>query len=413
MSERESQYALLLGNYRPTMVIARELRARGFRVATGLDGFERGAALSRHVDRLWTHPKLEEDEAAFAHALSKVLARRDDIRLVVPVSEPYVRFFARGEVVLPSGVTAMMVAPQLVEACLDKRRMMAIAEATGVPVAPFAEVCDYAELIGETERIGFPVVIRSLSSSHRLLGEKAVTVEDRAALERLLPDWPEGHPALLVQRRASGPRQNLYFSAREGRIDSLLHVEITRTDRLDGAGLAVEGVAGATDPDLGRYTAAMIEALDYSGIGCAQFLVDPETGATCFLEINPRFAGNHAIPAACGLELTDRLLDVCLSLDRRHEPAPRPPRTPLRYCWLAGDLLGAKVAWRQGQVSNGEACRWLGRAIRARWRAQLDVGFDWRDPLPGLLAILDVLPGIGKLVRMWKIHPGRFAKDSL
>ncbi|MBL6430349.1 MAG: hypothetical protein HPM95_00465 [Alphaproteobacteria bacterium] len=411
MSERESQYALLLGNYRPTMVIARELRARGFRVATGLDGFERGAALSRHVDRLWTHPKLEEDEAAFAHALSKVLARRDDIRLVVPVSEPYVRFFARGEVVLPRGVTAMMVAPQLVEACLDKRRMMATAEAAGVPVAPFAEVCDYAELIGETERIGFPVVIRSLSSSHRLLGEKAVTVEDRAALERLLPDWPEGHPALLVQRRASGPRQNLYFSARDGRIDSLLHVEITRTDRLDGAGLAVEGGRGDR-PDLGRYTAAMIEALDYSGIGCAQFLVDPETGATCFLEINPRFAGNHAIPAACGLDLTDRLLDVCFA--RSATRAGAAADTHAASLLLArGRPAWRQVARRQGQVSNGEACRWLRRTIRARWRAQLDVGFDWRDPLPGLLAILDVLPGIGKLVRMWKIHPGWFAKDSL
>ncbi|MBC01089.1 MAG: hypothetical protein CML67_16285 [Rhodobacteraceae bacterium] len=411
MSDHESQFALLLGNYRPTMVIARELKARGYRVATGLDGFERGAALSRHVDCIWTHPKLEEDETAFARALSEVLARRDDIRLVVPVSEPYVRFFARGKVDLPGGVLAMMVAPELVETCLDKRHMLATAEAAGVPVAPFAEVGDHAALVAEAERIGFPVVIRSLSSSHRLLGEKAVTADDRKALDRLLPDWPEGHFALLLQRRASGPRHNLYFSARNGRVDSLLHVRITRTDRLDGAGLAVEGEAGETDPALGGYTAAMVAALGYSGIGCAQFLVDPETGETCFLEINPRFAGNHAIPAACGLKLTDRLLDVCLSHEPRHDEPPA--RSQLRYCWLAGDLLGVKVAWRNGQVSTGDALRWLGQAMRARWRAQLDVGYDWRDPLPGLLAILDVLPGIGKLVRRWNIRPGPFAKHSL
>ena len=109
LSDHESQFALLLGNYRPTMVIARELKARGYRVATGLDGFERGAALSRHVDCIWTHPKLEEDETAFARALSEVLARRDDIRLVVPVSEPYVRFFTRGKVDLP--VTAAACEP--------------------------------------------------------------------------------------------------------------------------------------------------------------------------------------------------------------------------------------------------------------------------------------------------------------
>lgn len=412
LKNAKGEYALLLGNYRPTAIIARDLKARGYRVAVGLDGFERGAELSRHVDRLWCHPPLDEDGPAFARALSELLARRGDIRLIVPVAENYVRFFAEEDIALSASVTTLMVAPELVTTCLDKQRMMTLAEASGVPVAPFAEVRDQPELIGAAERIGFPLVIRSVSSTHRLFGEKAVTVADRAALERLLPDWPEGHPALLLQRRASGLRHNLYFSARAGRIERLLHVKIARTDRLDGAGLAVEGATVATDPDLGRDTAALVAALGYTGIGCAQFLVDAVSGETSFLEINPRFAGNHAIPAACGLGLTERLLDLCLDPASSADGPPVPLRS-LRYCWIAGDLLGVKVAWRQGRISAREAGRWLGRMVGARWRAKLDVGFDWRDPLPGLANILDVLPGIGKLTRMRLSRPGLLPKKRL
>lgn len=397
---------VLLGNYRPTLVLARRLGQAGYRVISGLQGCDRGAELSRHVDEVWDHPCVKADRDEFLEALNALLVERPDITCVYPVAEEYVRFFAERRPALSRPVTLAMVHPQTVDACLNKPFMMELARQAGIPIAPFAQVRTREELIERAEAIGFPIVLRPADSTQRLNGEKAVLVRSRDHLDQVNPVWPRDQAALLIQRKAAGIRHNLYFAAVDGKVCRYLHAVITRTDRKDGSGLAVDGKTIAPDPTLRRYTETLAAELDYTGVGCAQFLVDEATGAVSFLEINARIAGNHAVPEHCGLDLGAFLIAVAVGDDI--DRAPREGRAEVRYSWLAGDLDGLKSSWRRGELSTAETISWARKVVTTAWGAHLDMMFNWRDPMPGLVTFLDVLPGIGHLTRRrWRVNTSR------
>ena len=117
------------------------------------------------------------------------------------------------------------------------------------------------------------------------------------------------------------------------------------------------------DPDLQSYTLRLLESLNYTGIGCAQYLVDGTTGKVAFLEINPRVAGNHAVPEHCGLDLTNTMMELTLS-GKPAETKLKFGRIGVRYTWLAGDLEGLKLALRNREV--GLAARQTS-SIRPNW----------------------------------------------
>ena len=205
---------------------------------------------------------------------------------------------------------------------------------------------------------------------------------------------------MILQRKAQGIRHNLYFAALDGVMCRALHAVITRTDRIDGAGLAVDGITIEPDADLMRHTQAMLAELDYSGIGCAQFLVDEDSGVVSFLEINPRIAGNHAVPQHCGLDLGHFL--VALSRGERDGLADgdmRIGRAGVRYSWLAGDIDGLKSSLKRREISLLQAWSWLGKLIDTARGAELDMMLSRDDRLPGIITLLDVIPGIGHITR--------------
>ncbi len=52
----------------------------------------------------------------------------------------------------------------------------------------------------------------------------------------------------------------------------------------------------------------LVQRLDYTGLGCAQFLVDKASNPKCFLEINPRLGAAFALPHACGIDTCRRAI---------------------------------------------------------------------------------------------------------
>ncbi|MGD1888825.1 MAG: hypothetical protein ACFB01_17260 [Cohaesibacteraceae bacterium] len=406
----EKPAVLLLGNYRPTVVLARRLQERGFTVIAGLEGCGRVAEVSWYIDELWDHPSLAESPQRFLGDLDVLLSERPDISCVFPVAEEFVRLFAERQTQLPPSVQLASVSADLVKTCLDKRAMMELCRDYGVPTAPFAYVRTLDALFQEAMAIGFPLVIRPERSTDRLGDLKALTVASIEELKVIFNTWPQTRnspqPGLIIQKKAEGQRHNIYFTARSGALDGVLHSVIARTDRPDGSGLAVDGQIVRADRVLVDHVARFVERLSYDGVGCAQFLVDDVTGAICFLEINPRVTGSHAVPDHCGLDIEAVLMKMAESAG--HEGAVPVDRgqAGLRYAWLAGDLEGLKVSLRRGDLSVGAALSWLGNAARTVWRSDMDMMLNWRDPLPGVATLLDILPGIGHLTRsrrLWRV----------
>ncbi len=402
---------LLLGNYRPTLTLARVLSREGYRVVSGLEGCDGGAEHCRFVDELWSHRSVRTDPDGFLEDLRAFLARRADIDVVLPVSEEFVRLFSSHPTKLPEGPLYATPAPDLVNLCLDKLGLMGLAVDAGVPTAPFEMVRTRAAFHKAADRIGLPLVIRPEKSTDRIGGKKAVicqTAEDLAEVSALLSD----RCALLLQRKASGLRHNIYFAAKDGKVVRYLHALILRTDIPDGTGLAVEGITIEPDAKLRTYTERLISSLGYTGVGCAQYLVDEEDGSVSFLEINPRIAGNHAVPEAAGLGLST--LAIELARPTCGHVAPIEGKAGLRYVWTCGDLLGAKQAYWRGEITAATSAAWMARAVKAAFAADVHMQWHWRDPMPALMSLRPVLPSLAGLARgaLELVRPKRRTRHS-
>ncbi len=392
------QSVLLLGNYRPTLLIARQLKHLGARVISGLEGCDRGAEYSRYVDETWDHCPVEQDPKAFIKALEQYVRSHKDISVVLPVSEQFIRALADHKPDLPDTIIVAMNDAELVKTCLDKTRMMDLCSAIGVPVAPYVLVDKADDLQRAETDIGFPMVARPSISTSRINHEKAIRIKNSADLSQLHANWNENWGGLIVQKQVSGFRYNIYFAAHNGEICRLLQSKIFRTDRFDGSGLAVEGMTVEPDPQLVRYTQALAQKLEYSGTGCAQFLIDDVTGEVCFLENNPRVTGSHAIPEHCGLDLTG--FQIALAQGTLEQQKTRLYGVVgVRYGWMPGDLKGLRLAAHSRKVGLADTVSWFFKALRSGFTSDIDMVLRWHDPLPGLVSLFEALPFAQRLTR--------------
>lgn len=389
--------ALILGNYRPSFILARSLAQRGYKVVCSLRGYDRGAEVSRYVHAIWDDMGLTDYSDKFQVALDDFLSNHPDIQLVFPVTEEFVRAFAERRLTLPENVMLGSMPDEIVNQCFDKSGLLKFADELGVPVAPFAVTQSAEELRQEATRIGFPLVVRPLDSTIELAGKKAVTCTSLEHLLSLYDTWLEDNPGLLIQRYVSGKRDNIYFAAHEGVIYRYLHAKIERTNQPDGSGLALEGVTVTPCTHLRDYTERLIKALDYSGIGCAQYLVDSKTGEQNFLEINPRLAGNHALPEACGLNLGDWLIDQ--TIYGLPDKSQRHGQQGVRYTWLAGELAAIKRAHNLKKLDKWSAVKASLHAVKVTINSDMDMGLMRGDIMPGLITLCDSFPVLGRVTR--------------
>ncbi len=389
---------LLLGNYRPALTVARALSAAGYHVIAGWEGDEGGCEASRFVDEMWDHPRLVESEGAFLDALSRLLDRRNDIAVVFPIAEEFVHLFARNDWRPPANVVVIGPSAELVLAFSDKPRTLTRARDLGVPTLPFERVTGYDGLLAAAKRIGFPLTVRPLGTTARLGSRKAVIAACDSDLERALPDWPAGHRELLLQRFAVGQRHNIYFAAERGALVGLAASRIIRTNHHEGTGLAVAGQTERPSPELVADTAALIADCDYTGIGLAQFIVDPHSGERCFLELNPRVSGSHAVPERAGLPLSTMAVDLAFA-DRPAAPgAPVIGRSGLRYVWMTGEIIAIKKACRRGEIGVASAIAQIAKAAAGALRADIHMVWSWNDPWPALRTLWSLVPA----ARRWR-----------
>src|SRR6185436_8912288 len=97
-------------------------------------------------------------------------------------------------------------------------------------------------------------------------------------------------------------RPNCHFRAVDGKLQEYFEHIVVRTDRIDETGFEIDGVSVRPTPILRDHCAALISELNYTGVGCVQFLVDRGSGTAYFLEINPRLDATCALPYAIGVD---------------------------------------------------------------------------------------------------------------
>lgn len=376
---------LVIGNYRQTITLIRSLTKAGYHVIVGREDKRVFTQYSRYTSEIWSHPDIEKSEEAFASALAKYLADRQDIDFIFPIGETDIICLMHYPEAIPSSVGLVMADPYVTSTCLDKFRCYEIVSGLGIPQAPFRKVYNYASLLAAAEEIGYPCVIKPNNSLTTLFGRKALIVHEFAELKRAIPAWPGSNKFLLLQRWMPGYRHNCHFVADGTRLLAYFEQRVLRTDRLDGTGYGVDGISIAPDPERKAHCESLVTALNYSGAGCIQFLVDEPSRSMSFLEINPRLDATCALPYYCGYDFPRMAMQYA---EYRRGTLASPPENFSTYpvgkrgVWRWGDVHGWLQAVEMNSLDLRESAGWLKKIAVTFFSRDIDLIWSWRDPLP-------------------------------
>ncbi len=376
---------LVLGDYRQTITVVRSLARAGYGVILGTSDPHSSTAQSRYVSGLWryegTCPKRFLDELE-----AWLRAERPDY--VFTVGETPLRRLIGAAGRFAPLATWVNPDPRTVATCFDKREMYALAERLGVPSLPW-ECYTGAERWRQSARdMGFPVVVKRKDSSAQVFRRKALICRGAEALEEFLAEvGADPDPkSLVLQKFGAGLRHNCHVGAANGRLVAFFQQKVLRTDEPDDTGIGVRGVSVPPSPALRRYCELITRSLDYTGIGCIQFLVDERSGAIAFLEFNARMDSTAALPYWLGYDFP--LLAVRLAAYASgRAPCPAPLGAGYRkgraYHWLYGDIQAWVQAARRGDCKPAALAAWMARSA---WEASTSLHLTWelRDPLPTL-----------------------------
>jgi hypothetical protein len=177
----------------------------------------------------------------------------------------------------------------------------------------------------------------------------------------------------------------VYFAASQGRLIGAVEVKVLRTDRVDGTGLAVWGTTVEPSQSLQRDCKRLVEALDYTGVGCAQFLLRQNGDERSFLELNPRLGANFAVVERAGLPLSKLALHLAIGQTPELPDNPWRYTRGLRFAWTWGALAGCRFELREKLVGPWQAARLIGQALLDAVRAGVHITWSWQDPMPTLL----------------------------
>lgn len=381
---------LVLNDCRQTVTVVRSLAQAGYRVIVGkTNRKEKLAEYSRYTSEEWIHPPIRSDIREFIDALVQLLSRRPDIRFVFPISEFHIKCLAQHEGSLPSTVEFVMAEASVIDKCLDKGYVYEMVEGSGVPYPGHWKAFDYDALLKTVSNIGYPCIVKPNDSHSPFFNRKAIILKSSEDLRRYLPEWPEGNTFLVLQKYVTGYRHNCHFLADKGHLLSYFEQRVLRTDRIDGTGYGVDGVSFAPDRKLMKYCESILLRLEYSGVGCVQFLVNDRTGMASCLGINPRLDATCAIPFHLGYDFPLMAVEY---IEYRLGDRPLPPRQFSPYMagkhgvWLIGDIKGLVFEWRSGNLDLPGLCRWVTRMVNSVFSADLHLTWSWRDPIPALAA---------------------------
>ena len=378
---------LVLGDYRQTVTIVRSLARAGYRIALGTSEWHSSTALSRYVSDVRVF-----DESNGDHFLDQLEAylRCEKPDVVFPVGESQARRIASAAERFMPLATWVMPDPVTVLRCFDKREIYRLTPTLGIPTQPWREFTGFEDWSRAAREMGFPVVVKRKDSSAHVKQKKVIVLRSPEAFYSFLAELQrEPDPgSLVLQKFASGERQNCHIAADRGHIVAFFQQKVLRTDELDGSGIGVEGVSVPISPDLRDYCERLVAALSYHGVGCIQFLVDEACGTVAFLEINPRMDSTAALPYHLGYDYPR----IAVEIAARNAPAPLTKSycTGKHYHWLYGDALSWLGCRKQGRQSGAELRGW---ALRMLWSTLTSHHLTWdaRDPMPTLHLFLKKL----------------------
>ena len=241
---------------------------------------------------------------------------------------------------------------------VDKDALASVARKADLPVPKTMVIRSADDLDQVPSQIGFPCVLKPVSSYQwreggnwdAVGGRKAFLVESMEMLEKEYAMVRLAHHEVLVQEWIPGGTENIvviggyvgadseplaYFTARK---------IVQSPDEFFGTGCIVRS---EDIPELLEPTQRLWKALDYRGMAEVEYKFDPRSKEFKLIEINTRHWDQHELGRASGVNLSWTAYADLSGLDTTAQAVER--ATNLRHFFLARPLaVRASLRYRYG-----------------------------------------------------------------
>ncbi|HLK15482.1 MAG TPA: biotin carboxylase N-terminal domain-containing protein [Fimbriimonadaceae bacterium] len=206
----------------------------------------------------------------------------------------------------------------------SKIESKALAQKLGVPLVPgyFKPGATDVQLSKAAGEIGFPVMLKASAGGggrgmRAVFSQAELGDQLRLASEEAQKAFGDG--SMMVEKLIGRPRhiEAQVLADRHGQVAVLFERECSLQRRhqkvIEESPTPFPGFETKIWPGMREAVEKLIRAAGYSGAGTVEFIVDPESGAFYFLEVNTRLQVEHPVTEAItGLDLVSWQLRVAV-----------------------------------------------------------------------------------------------------
>ncbi len=379
---------------RQSLVTMRSLGSRGLRVAA-LETFAVPAFSSRWCQQKAICPADEGTQEYLAY-LEQVLDSTG-ARVLIPCSDGTIALLRQHREQLEQRVRIALAKEPALGIAINKEQTLEIAKRLGLGVPRAVAIGAVSEVDAALHEIGLPAVVKPVESwlwgkRGRVVSQLVTTPEEaRRAVEELTCFGG----TVLFQQFLSGRRESLSFFYAHGEIYARYAFWGKRTNPPLG-GIYVLRQSIAVPPDTGEQAERLVREIDLEGYSQIEFRRD-SAGVPYLMEINPRLNMGIEVAVRAGVDFPYLLYQWA-----NEEPIDV----------VKGYRIGGQMRYLSGDLATTVASiRQRGRpGVTRPARALLDfflsffipMGYDyfnWKDPLPALIATTNVTRrSVGKAI---------------
>lgn len=380
---------LILNVFYSGMAIARDLAGRGMRVIGLSAHHDIYGIWSRFCEIRFCPNSQENPEQLFDFLRAQVPELAGSI--IFPTRDADVVFLDRYRNELEPHFRLAIPPRDVLYRVLDKYELVRIADQAEVAVPRTARVRCSADLARVPTDVGFPCVVKPVSSVHwrvgdnwsRVGGRKAFRAEDFKQLCQEYERLATVSSDLLVQEMVPGPVRDIvilggYVNQNSEPLAFFTARKIVQSPEDFGTGCVVESdeIAEIVDP-----TTRLWKALNYHGMAEVEYKRDARDGRYKLIEINTRHWDWHQLGSPSGVNLS---WTAYQHLAGRNVA---PERKPIRRAkWVAED---AYLEYAAAGIYHGELG--LSRMCKELAGHRMYGIFSWKDPWPFLRYSFQVL----------------------
>ena len=372
---------------RQSLVTVRSLGSRGLRVVA-LESFDGVPAFSSR----WCQQKaicpVDEGTKEYLTSLEQVLDSTG-ARVLIASSDGTIALLRQHREQLEQRVRIALAKEPALGIAINKERTLEIAKRLGLGIPRAVSIRAVSEVEVAVHEIGLPAVVKPVESwlwgkQSRVISQLVTTREEaRRAVEELTCFGG----TVLFQQFLSGRRESLSLFYAHGEIYARYAFWGKRTNPPLG-GIYVLRQSMAFPPDTGEQAERLVREIELEGYSQVEFRRD-SVGKPYLMEINPRLNMGIEVAVRAGVDFP-YLLYQWASAERIDVVKGYRIGGQMRY--LKGDFMTTVASVRQrGRPGVTPPARAILDFLLSFFIPMGYDYFDWRDPLPALIATTNLI----------------------